>query len=130
MKVARVALNRSNFGKSSPRFTSGSFTQQRTSFVPTSSRVRTPIIRRGFSSSSKKTTLVVAEHDYGANVKVLAGTLNTIKAAEKLGGDVKVLLAGDFKGNKDIAKQVSKIEPVSEVIVADRPHYKHGLAER
>ncbi|BCQ30246.1 hypothetical protein NK8_84370 (plasmid) [Caballeronia sp. NK8] len=37
------------------------------------------------------TNLVIAEHD---NVSVRAATLNTVAAAQKIGGDVHVLILG------------------------------------
>ncbi|MGL6070124.1 electron transfer flavoprotein subunit alpha/FixB family protein [Craterilacuibacter sp.] len=68
--------------------------------------------------------LVIAEHD---NQSLKAGTLNTITAASKLGGDIHVLLAGSAcAAAADAAKQVAG---VAKVLLADAAPYAHGLAE-
>ncbi|MCP9759326.1 electron transfer flavoprotein subunit alpha/FixB family protein [Aquitalea sp. S1-19] len=68
--------------------------------------------------------LVIAEHD---NQSLKAGTLNTITAAAKLGGDVHVLVAGAAcTAAADAAKSVAG---VAKVLVADAAQYAHGLAE-
>ncbi len=68
--------------------------------------------------------LVIAEHD---NQSLKAGTLNTITAATKLGGDVHVLVAGAAcAAAADAAKGVAG---VAKVLVADAAQYAHGLAE-
>ncbi|MCL6263606.1 electron transfer flavoprotein subunit alpha/FixB family protein [Craterilacuibacter sp. RT1T] len=68
--------------------------------------------------------LVIAEHD---NQSLKAGTLNTITAATKLGGDVHVLVAGAAcAAAADAAKSVAG---VAKVLVADAAQYAHGLAE-
>ncbi|MXR37591.1 electron transfer flavoprotein subunit alpha/FixB family protein [Craterilacuibacter sinensis] len=68
--------------------------------------------------------LVIAEHD---NQSLKAGTLNTITAAAKLGGDVHVLVAGAAcAAAADAAKSVAG---VAKVLVADAAQYAHGLAE-
>ncbi|RQW28103.1 electron transfer flavoprotein subunit alpha/FixB family protein [Rhodobacteraceae bacterium CH30] len=68
--------------------------------------------------------LVIAEHD---NQSLKAGTLNTITAAGKLGGDVHVLVAGAAcAAAADAAKSVAG---VAKVLVADAAQYAHGLAE-
>jgi electron transfer flavoprotein alpha subunit len=70
------------------------------------------------------TNLVIAEHD-GASVK--AATLNTIAAAQKIGGDVHVLVAGqNAQGAADAAV---KIAGVSKVLLADAAQLEAGLAE-
>ena len=68
--------------------------------------------------------LVIAEHD---NASIKSGTLNTITAATKLGGDVHVLVAGS--GCAAAAQAAAKIAGVAKVLVADAAHYAHGLAE-
>jgi electron transfer flavoprotein alpha subunit len=68
--------------------------------------------------------LVVAEHD-GASIK--AATLNTVAAAQKIGGDVHVLVAGhNAQGAADAA---AKIAGVSKVLLADAAQLEAGLAE-
>jgi electron transfer flavoprotein alpha subunit len=70
------------------------------------------------------TNLVIAEHD-GASIK--AATLNTIAAAQKIGGDVHVLVAGhNAQGAADAA---AKIAGVSKVLLADTAQLEAGLAE-
>jgi electron transfer flavoprotein alpha subunit len=68
--------------------------------------------------------LVIAEHD---NASVKAATLNTVAAAQKIGGDVHVLVAGhNAQGAADAA---AKIAGVSKVLLADAPQLEAGLAE-
>jgi electron transfer flavoprotein alpha subunit len=70
------------------------------------------------------TILVIAEHD---NASVKAATLNTVAAAQKIGGDVHVLVAGhNAQGAADAA---AKIAGVSKVLLADAPQLAAGLAE-
>ena len=70
------------------------------------------------------TNLVIAEHD-GASIK--AATLNTIAAAQKIGGDIHVLVAGhNAQGAADAA---AKVAGVSKVLLADAPQLEAGLAE-
>ncbi|WP_028226820.1 electron transfer flavoprotein subunit alpha/FixB family protein [Paraburkholderia ferrariae] len=70
------------------------------------------------------TILVIAEHD---NASVKAATLNTVAAAQKIGGDVHVLIAGhNAQGAADAA---AKIAGVAKVLLADAPQLEQGLAE-
>src|SRR5574341_1005221 len=68
--------------------------------------------------------LVVAEHD---NKTVKKATLNTVAAAQKLGGDVHVLIAGHQAG--EAAKAASQIAGVKKVLHADAPHLGEFLSE-
>lgn len=68
--------------------------------------------------------LVIAEHD---NTSIKSGTLNTVAAAAKLGGDVHLLVAGS--GCAAAAQAAAKIVGVTKVLVADAAHFAHGLAE-
>ena len=68
--------------------------------------------------------LVIAEHDQG---KVKSATLNTLSAAQKLGGDIHVLVAGSDCAA--VAQQISGLNGVSKVLVADAPHYAEQTAE-
>jgi len=68
--------------------------------------------------------LVVAEHD---NEIVKAPTLVAIAAAEKIGGDIEVLIAGS--NCAAAGEAASKIAGVSKVRVADNEVYAHQLAE-
>jgi len=70
------------------------------------------------------TILIIAEHD---NAAVKLATLNTVAAAQKIGGDVHVLVAGhNAQGAADAA---AKIAGVSKVLLADAPQLDAGLAE-
>jgi electron transfer flavoprotein alpha subunit len=70
------------------------------------------------------TILVIAEHD---NASVKAATLNTIAAAQKIGGDIHVLIAGS--NAQAAADQAAKIAGVAKVLLADAPQLADGLAE-
>ncbi|QQC85915.1 FAD-binding protein [Acinetobacter bereziniae] len=68
--------------------------------------------------------LVIAEHDY----KTLNGaTLNVVAAAQKIGGDVTVLVAGS--GAQAVADAAAKVAGVSKVLLADDAAYANQLAE-
>ena len=68
--------------------------------------------------------LVIAEHADGA---IKPATLTTVGAANKLGGDLHVLVVGsDVQG---AAQAAAKIAGVSKVLTADAAQYAHGLAE-
>ena len=68
--------------------------------------------------------LVIAEHD---NRAIRGGTLNTVTAAAKCGGEVHVLVAG--AGCAEAAKAAAAIAGVSKVLVADAAHLAEQLAE-
>ena len=68
--------------------------------------------------------LVVAEHD---NKTIKKATLNAVAAAQKVGGDLHVLVAGHQAG--DAAKAASQIAGVKKVLHADAPHLGEFLAE-
>jgi electron transfer flavoprotein alpha subunit len=68
--------------------------------------------------------LIVAEHD---NKSVKPAVLNTVTAAQQIGADIHVLVAGHECAGA--ARAASEIEGVSKVLVADAPHYEHPLAE-
>jgi electron transfer flavoprotein alpha subunit len=68
--------------------------------------------------------LVIAEHENGA----LAGaTFNTVAAAQKVGGDVHLLVAGQGVGA--VAEAAAKVAGVAKVLVADNAAYAHQLPE-
>ncbi|BCF93862.1 MULTISPECIES: electron transfer flavoprotein subunit alpha/FixB family protein [Paraburkholderia] len=70
------------------------------------------------------TILVIAEHDH---VALKAATLNTVAAAQRMGGDIHVLVAGhNAQGAADAA---AKVAGVSKVLLADAPQLAAGLAE-
>jgi electron transfer flavoprotein alpha subunit len=68
--------------------------------------------------------LVVAEHD---NKRIKKATLNTVAAAQKLGSEIHVLVAGHQAG--EAARQASQAAGVSKVLHADAPHLGEFLAE-
>ncbi len=70
------------------------------------------------------TVLVVAEHD---NAGLRAATLNTVTAAQQIGGPVHILVAGGNCGGA--AAAAARVPGVKKVRVADAPHYAHPLAE-
>ncbi|NQX88886.1 MAG: electron transfer flavoprotein subunit alpha/FixB family protein [Halioglobus sp.] len=69
-------------------------------------------------------TLVIAEHD---NNSLKASTLNTVAAAQALGGDIDILVAG---ANCDAAAAAAAAVPgIGKVLLADNAAYEHQLAE-
>ncbi|WP_443678802.1 electron transfer flavoprotein subunit alpha/FixB family protein, partial [Paraburkholderia unamae] len=58
---------------------------------------------------------------------VKAATLNTVAAAQKIGGDVHVLVAGH--NAQAAADAAAKIAGVAKVLLADAPQLEQGLAE-
>ena len=70
------------------------------------------------------TALVLAEHD---NASLKAATLNAISAAQKIDGDVHVLVVGS--GCKAVAEAAAKVKGVSKVLLVDDARYKAPLAE-
>ena len=68
--------------------------------------------------------LVIAEHD---NQTLNHATLCTIAAAQKLGNDIHVLVAGS--GSASVADAVSKAAGVTKVLHADDAAYARELAE-
>ncbi|MDM9652211.1 FAD-binding protein [Pseudomonas wenzhouensis] len=70
------------------------------------------------------TILVIAEHTNAALAPV---TLNTVAAAQKIGGDIHVLVAGANAGAA--AEAAAKIAGVAKVLVADNAAYANQLPE-
>ena len=70
------------------------------------------------------TILVIAEHD---NAALKAATLNTVAAAQNIGGDVHVLVAGH--NAQRAADAAAKVAGVAKVLLADAPQLAAGLAE-
>ena len=68
--------------------------------------------------------LVIAEHD-GKQLK--PGFTNTVTAAEKMGGDVTVLVAGHQCAAA--AQAAARVAGVKKVLHCDAPHYEGYLAE-
>lgn len=70
------------------------------------------------------TILVIAEHD---NTQLKSGTLNTVTAASKIGGDIHVLVIGHNAGAA--AAAAAKLSGVAKVLLAEAPHLAHAVAE-
>jgi electron transfer flavoprotein alpha subunit len=68
--------------------------------------------------------LILAEHN---NTEMNVATLNAVTAAQAIGGDITVLVAG--KDCSAAAADVAKIDGVTAVKVVDSPEYENGLAE-
>jgi len=68
--------------------------------------------------------LVIAEHD---NDSIKTATLNTVTAAQAIGGDIHVLVAGF--GCQAAAAAAAEISGVAKVISADAEAYGHQLPE-
>ncbi len=69
-------------------------------------------------------TLVIAEH---SNNELKSATHHTVTAAQALGGEVHVLVAGG--GCQAAAEAAARIPGVAKVLVADNAAYAHQLAE-
>ena len=70
------------------------------------------------------TILVVAEHD---NQELKPVTLNTLAAAQQIGGDIVLLVAGH--NCQSVVDAASVISGVDKVLHADNAAYEHQLAE-
>ncbi len=70
------------------------------------------------------TCLVLADHD-NANIK--PATLSAVTAAQQMGSEIHVLVAG--QGCAGAAQAAAKIAGVSKVLVADAAQYANALAE-
>ncbi|NQZ89236.1 MAG: electron transfer flavoprotein subunit alpha/FixB family protein [Colwellia sp.] len=68
--------------------------------------------------------LVFAEHD---NSTLKADTLKTVAAAQAIGGDIHLLVAGS--NCQAVAQEAAKTNGVSKVLVADNAAYEYQLAE-
>ncbi|PMS38235.1 electron transfer flavoprotein alpha subunit apoprotein [Trinickia symbiotica] len=73
---------------------------------------------------TKPANLVLAEHD---NASIKSATLHTIAAAQRIGGDIHVLVAGH--NAQAAANAATAIAGVSKVLLADAPQLAEGLAE-
>jgi electron transfer flavoprotein alpha subunit len=68
--------------------------------------------------------LVIVEHD---NNSLKTETLKTVGAAQKIGGDITLLVAG--YNCQTVVEAASKINGVNKVLVCDNTVYEHQLAE-
>ena len=69
-------------------------------------------------------TLVIAEHD---NDSMNIATLNSVAAAQAMGGDIDILVVGT--ACQAAAAQAAQVPGIGKVIVADNGVYAHSLAE-
>ena len=69
-------------------------------------------------------TLVIAEHD---NNSLKVSTLNTVAAAQAMGAQIDILVAGASCGA--VATAAAAVPGVGKVLVADNAAYEHQLAE-
>ena len=69
-------------------------------------------------------TLVIAEHD---NSALKGATLNTVAAAQAMGADIDILIAG--ANCAAVGEAAAAIPGVAKVLVADNAAYEHQLAE-
>ena len=69
-------------------------------------------------------TLVIAEHD---NASLKPATLNAVAAAQALGADIDILVAGEGCGGA--ADAAAAVPGVGKVLCADNAAYAHQLAE-
>ena len=70
------------------------------------------------------TTLLLADHD---NVSLHGATLNAVTAAQKIGGELTILVVGHNAA--PAAQAVAQIPGVSKVLHADAPHLASPTAE-
>lgn len=70
------------------------------------------------------TNLVIVEHD---NNEVSLATLNAITAAQQIGGDIDLLIAGE--NCQSVADSAAQIAGVAKVMVADNAMFGHHMAE-
>ena len=70
------------------------------------------------------TILVIAEHD---NTNLKSETLKAVSAADQIGGDIHVLVAG--ADCLSVANDAAKISGASKILLSDDTIYKHQLAE-
>lgn len=68
--------------------------------------------------------LVYAEHD---NASLKKATLSTVAAAQQMGGDIHLLVAG--ANCQAVADEAAKVAGVSKVLMADDAAYEYQLAE-
>ncbi len=75
-------------------------------------------------SNLAQKNLVVVEHD---NNEVAVSTLNAITAAQQIGGDIDLLVAGE--NCQSVADSAAQIAGIAKVKVVDNAMYGHHMAE-
>ncbi|KAI9306824.1 hypothetical protein BJ944DRAFT_262907 [Cunninghamella echinulata] len=82
------------------------------------------IAQRNYASSASANTLLFVEHKDGA---ITGATLNALTAANKLGGSITALVAGDAP--EAVAKAIGEYNGVSKVLTASDAAYEKNIAE-
>ncbi|CAO3630156.1 unnamed protein product [Cunninghamella echinulata] len=82
------------------------------------------VAQRNYASSAGANTLLFVEHKDGA---ITGATLNALTAANKLGGSVTALVAGDAP--EAVAKAIGEYNGVSKVLTASDAAYEKNVAE-
>ena len=88
------------------------------------SDVRRKTLDSRFHGNDAVTILVIAEHD---NATLKSATLNTIAAAQRIGGEIHVLVAGHDAGGA--AQAASNVAGVAKALHADAPQFAAPTAE-
>ncbi len=70
------------------------------------------------------TILLLADHD---NASLNAATLNAVTAAQKIGGELTILVAGHNAA--PVAQAAAQIPGVAKILHADAPHFANPTAE-
>jgi electron transfer flavoprotein alpha subunit len=70
------------------------------------------------------TILIIAEHN---NAALAPATLNVVTAAQKMGGEIQLLVAGS--GCAAVAEAAAKVAGVAKVLLADNAAFAHQLPE-
>ncbi|KAI8884742.1 electron transfer flavoprotein, alpha subunit [Backusella circina FSU 941] len=87
-------------------------------------KARTALAQRFYATGAGVNTLLFIEHKDG---HISGATLNALTAANKLGGSVTALVAGEAP--EAIANQVSKLTGISKVLTAKDAAYANSLPE-
>ena len=87
-------------------------------------QARATLAQRFYATGAGANTLLYVEHKDGA---IGGATLNALTAANKLGGSVTALVAGDAP--EAVAKEVGKLNGVSKVLLAKDAAYANALPE-
>ena len=82
-------------------------------------------VRRALLQARFNSTLVIAEHNDETLSPV---TMNALSAAQKIGNDISVLVAG--ANSRAVAKSAAKLPNVKRVLVAEDAQLKNQLPER
>lgn len=97
-------------------------------FSTTTSRIalqaRKTLAQRFYATGAGVNTLLYVEHKDGL---IGGATLNALSAANKLGGSVTALVAGDAP--EGVIKEVAKLSGVSKILSAKDAAYANGLPE-